>query len=475
MEYIENRTFDEIEIGDSATLTRTLTREDIQLFAIMSGDISPIHVDEEYAKSDMFQKIIAHGMWGGALISALLGTKMPGPGSIYLGQTLRFRRPVAPGDTITVSATATAKNAKKKRITFECECVNQNDEVVIQGTAEILAPTRKVKRPRVVMPEVHLHDSGARYRELIASVEGLAPLRVAVVHPTDRYSLLGAVDAAQAGLIVPVLIGPEAKIKAVAETEDIDLSPYTILTTEHSHAAAAKAVALAREGEVEAIMRGKLTTEELMQQVVDPNSGLRTGRRMSHVAVMDVPTYPRPLLITDTELNIYPSLEEKRDIVQNAIDLAHTLGIDWPKVALLSAIKTISPKLDSTLEAAALCKMADRDQIIGGIVDGPLAFDDAVSMEAVKAKGVDSPVAGQADILVVPDLESGTMLQKQLEYLSEAQAADIVMGARVPITITNRSHTSLSRLASCAIMLLLVRKNRQPQPHITLPVLEMSC
>jgi acyl dehydratase len=189
MDYIENRTFDEIQIGEAASLTRTLTKEDIQLFAIMSGDISPIHVDEEYAKSDMFQKIIAHGMWGGALISTLLGTKLPGPGAIYLGQTLRFRRPVAPGDTITVTATAIAKKPEKRRITFECQCVNQHGEIVISGEAEILAPTKKVKRPRVVLPEVHLYDYGARYRELIALTEGLEPIRTAVVHPVDRYSL----------------------------------------------------------------------------------------------------------------------------------------------------------------------------------------------------------------------------------------------------------------------------------------------
>ncbi len=458
MEYIENRTFDEIQIGDSASLTRTLTKEDIQLFAIMSGDISPIHVDEEYAKSDMFQKIIAHGMWGGALISALLGTKLPGPGSIYLGQTLRFRRPVAPGDTITVSATATAKNPEKNRITFECECVNQHGEAVITGTAEILAPTKKVKRPRVIMPEVHLHEPGARYREIIDRVEGMAPLSTAVVHPVDRYAFLGAIDAAEAKLIDPILIGPEAKIRAVAKAEGVDLSLYRLIPTEHSHAAAAQAVAMAQANEVGALMKGSLAIEELMQAVVA--SGLRTGRRMSHVAVMDVPTYPRPLLITDTEINIYPSLEDKRDIVQNAINLAHILGIDMPKVAILAAIKTISSKLDSTLEAAALCKMADRGQIRGGLVDGPLAFDDAISVEAVEAKGLASAVAGRADILVVPDLESGTMLQKQLEYLAEAQAADVVIGARIPIIITNHSDRSLTRLASCAIAMLMAHDKR---------------
>jgi phosphate acetyltransferase/phosphate butyryltransferase len=446
MDYIENRTFDEIQLGDSASLSRTLTTKDIQLFAVMSGDISPIHVDEEYARSDMFHKIIARGMWGGALISTVLGTMLPGPGAIYLGQTLRFRRPVAPGDTIKVSVTATAKDEEKHRITFDCECTNQAGEVVISGSAEILAPTEKVKRLRVIMPEVSLHDHGARYRQLIALTQGLEPIRTAVVHPVDRNALLGAVEAAQAGLIIPILVGPEAKIRSVAQAEGLDLSAYRLIPTEHSHAAAAKAVALARAGEVEALMKGSLHTGELMQAVVARETGLRTSRRMSHVAAVDVPTYPRPLFITDAAINIYPSLEDKRDIVQNAIDLARVLGIETPKVAILSTIETVSPRLRSSLEAAALCKMADRGQINGGLVDGPLAFDDAVSAEAA-----------QADILVVPDLESGTMLTKQLEYLAEAQAADIVVGARVPIVLVTAADTSLTRQTACAIALLLVQ------------------
>ncbi|MBE7474788.1 MAG: enoyl-CoA hydratase [Anaerolineae bacterium] len=472
MDYIENRTFDEIEIGQSASLTRTLTREDIQLFAIMSGDISPIHVDEEYAKSDMFNKIIAHGMWGGALISTLLGTKLPGPGTIYLGQTLRFRRPVAPGDTITVTVTATAKNPEKHRITFECQCVNQTGEVVIKGEAEVLAPTTKVKRPRVIMPQVSLHDHGAHYRELIKLTEGLEPIRMAVVHPVDRCTLLGAIDAAQANLIIPVLVGPEAKIRAVAQAEDVDLSPYTLIPTEHSHAAAARAVAMARADEVDAMMKGALSIEELMHAVVTGEASLRTARRISHVAVMDVPTYPRPLFITDANINIYPSLEDKRDIVQNAIDLAVTLGIETPKVAILSAIDRVSPKLNSTMEAAALCKMADRGQISGGMVDGPLAFDDAISREAAQAKGLNSPVAGQADILVVPDLETGTLLVKQLEYLAEGQSADIVLGSHVPIALTDRADKPLSRLASCALAMLLTYQKRKAKPGLPSPIQE---
>jgi phosphotransacetylase/acyl dehydratase len=458
MDYIENRTFDEIQVGESASLVRTLTADDVKLFAVMSGDINPAHIDEEYARSEMFHKIIAPGMWGGALISTLLGTKLPGPGTIYLGQTLKFLRPVAIGDTITVTVTVAGKESERHRLMLDCRCTNQKGEVVISGGAHVLAPAEKVKRPRAVLPEVHLHENGARFRQLIGRTKGLTPSRTAVVHPVDGNSLRGAVDAAEADLVIPVFVGPAAKIRAAAAAEGIDLSPYELISTLHSHEAAATAVALARAGKVEALMKGSLHTEELMHEVVSRDSGLCTGRRMSHVFVMDAPEYPRLLLLTDAAINIYPDLEDKRDIVQNAIDLAQVLGIDTPKVAILSAVETVTPKLRSTLEAAALCKMADRRQITGGIVDGPLAFDNAVSEEAAKSKGIVSPVAGKADIFVVPDLEAGNMLAKQLEYLAEAQAAGIVVGAHVPIALTSRADKPLSRMVSCALALLLARQ-----------------
>ncbi len=461
MDMIENRTFDEIQIGETACLVRTLSREDIELFAVMSGDVNPAHVDEDYARSDMFHKIIAHGMWGGSLISTLIGTKLPGPGAIYLDQTLSFRHPVSVGDTITVTITVTAKDAAQHRVTLDCSCSNQRGEVVIRGTALVIAPTEKVKRQRAILPEVQLHDHGAWYRHLLELANGLAPIQMAVVHPVNSNTLLAAIEAAQAGLIVPVLVGPQDKIKAVALAHDIDLSPYRIMSTEHSHAAAGQAVALARAGEVDAVMEGSLHTRELMYAVLAPGIGLSTARRMSHVFVEGVPTYPHPLLITDTVLNIYPDLEAKKDIVQNAIDLAHVLGIEVPKVAILSAIETVSPKLQSTMDAAALCKMADRGQITGGLVDGPLPFDTAISLEAAHAKGIVSTVAGQADILVVPDLESGNMLAKQLDYLSDAEAAGIVLGARVPIVLTNRPDNSLAHQASCALALLLAHSKRK--------------
>lgn len=458
-ERIENRTFDELQPGDSASLVRTLTFKDIELFAIMSGDINPAHVDESFARSDIFHKVVAHGMWGGALISTVLGTQLPGPGTIYVEQSLHFRRPVGVGDTLTVTVTVKTKTQATHRVIFDCRAVNQSGDDVITGAAEVIAPTEKISRPRVILPQVELRAAGGHYHRLIEKTRGLHPIRTAVVHPVDEPSLLGAIEAARANLIVPILVGPETKIRNAAARVQLDLGPYEIVPTEHSDAAAERAVLMARGGQVEALMKGAIHTDELMHAVVDAERGLRTGRRISHVFAIDAPNYIKPLFLTDASINVYPTLTDKRDIVQNAIDLAHVLGIAEPRVAILSAIETVSDQIRSTIDAAALCKMADRRQICGGILDGPLGFDDAVSEAAAKTKGITSPVAGQADILVVPDLESGNVLAKQLEYLDAALVAGIVLGARVPIILTSRADSTLSRLASCAIALLLARRH----------------
>ena len=457
MDCIENRTFDEIKPGDTARLTRTLTHKDIELFAIVSGDVNPTHLDAGYARDSVFHQIIAHGMWGGALISTLLGTELPGPGTIYVDQSLRFKHPVGLGDTVTVVVKVVEKIEHGHRVVLDCTVTNQHGEVVIAGKAEVVAPLEKVSRERIVLPEITYHEKGRGYRQLVKMTQGLEPLRTAVVHPVDAASLVGAIEAARTGLIVPVLIGPEARIRAAAEQAAIDLTPYELVPTAHSDAAAVKAVAMARSGEVEALMKGALHTDELLHAVLDSETGLRTKRRISHVFAIDAPSYARPLFLTDAAINVYPTLEDKRDIVQNAIDLLHALGIAQPKVALLSAVETVSTAIRSTIDAAALCKMADRGQISGGILDGPLGFDNAVSIEAAQTKGIVSPVAGLADILVVPDLEAGNMLAKQLEYLADAGIAGIALGARVPIILTSRSDKTLSRLGSCAIALLLAR------------------
>jgi phosphotransacetylase len=302
------------------------------------------------------------------------------------------------------------------------------------------------------------HEPGVRHKQLVAAAQKFPPIRTAIVHPCDDASLTGAFEARDERLIVPVLVGPTAKIRNAADRAQLRLDGIDIVDTPHSHAAADKAVVMARGGEVEAIMKGALHTDELMAAVVRPDTGLRTERRISHVFVLDVPHYPKPLLITDAAINIYPTLDDKRDIVQNAIDLAHALAITAPKVAILSAVETVSPKITSTVEAAALCKMADRGQITGGILDGPLAFDNAVSKEAAAAKNIASAVAGEADILVTPDLEAGNMLVKQLVYLAGAEAAGVVLGARVPIMLTSRADGTLARTASCAVAQLFAHR-----------------
>jgi phosphate acetyltransferase len=300
------------------------------------------------------------------------------------------------------------------------------------------------------------------FAKLLRAAQRAPAVATAVVHPCDHDSLLGALAAAARGLIVPVLVGPEARIRAVARAAGADLTAVRIESTEHSHAAAARAVALARAGEVSALMKGSLHTDELMGAVVASGTGLRTARRTSHVFVLDVPAYPRLLLLTDAAVNIRPTLEDKADIVQNAIELAHVLGIARPRVAIVSALETVNPRLQSTLDAAALCKMADRGQITGGLLDGPLAFDNAISLEAARVKHINSPVAGRADILVVPDLESGNMLAKQLQYFAGAESAGIVLGARVPIVLTSRADSARNRLASVAVMVLVAHARAAP-------------
>lgn len=313
------------------------------------------------------------------------------------------------------------------------------------------------------------HAHAAHYEAwLLRKAAGLAPLRTAVVHPADALSLDGAIAAAEAGLMTPVLVGPEEKIRAVAAGLNADISAYEIVATPHSHAAAETAVALARENKVEALMKGKLHTDELMHAVVDKEKGLRTGRRMSHVFVLSVPSYPKILLLTDAAINIAPTLMEKKDIVQNAIDLFAALEKREPKVAVLSAVETVNEQLPSTLEAAALSKMAERGQITGGIVDGPLAFDNAVSLEAAKVKGIASAVAGDADILVVPDIESGNMLYKQLRYFSGVHGAGVVLGAKVPVVLTSRAGEASDRVASAALALIHAR-GQQAKAEIRLP------
>jgi len=300
-----------------------------------------------------------------------------------------------------------------------------------------------------------------KYERLLERCAGIDPVLTAVAHPCDKSALAGAIEARDLGLIRPILVGPAGRIEEIAKAARLDLSGIEIVDAAHSHTAAAKAVALVREGRAGLLMKGSLHSDELLGAVVARETGLRTGRRLSHAFVMDIPTYHKPLVVTDAAINIAPTLEDKVDICQNAIDLVIALGLEKPKVAILAAVETVNPKMPSTIDAAALCKMADRRQITGGILDGPLAFDNAISIEAAETKGIQSPVAGDPDILLVPDLEAGNMLAKQLTFLANADSAGLVLGARVPIVLTSRADSVRSRIASCAVAVLAACARRE--------------
>jgi phosphate acetyltransferase len=454
---LKNRTFDELTIGESASLIRIVGRDDIDLFATVSGDVNPAHLDAAFAATDLFGHVVAHGMWTAALVSAVLGTRLPGPGTIYLGQDLHFHRPVAPGDTITVTVTVREKRPEKRIVVLDTRCANQRGEEVLSGTATVIAPERQITWPRAKLPEVSLRRND-RYEDFVRQARALPALRAAIVHPCSPEAILAAVEIRDEGLLEPLLIGPEAKIRAAADKAEVSLDGIAIEIVEHSHAAAARAVELAVAGKVATLMKGSLHSDELLGAVVAPGSGLRTERRVSHVYAMDVPAYAKPLIVTDAAINIQPTLEHKRDICQNAIDLLHTLGMAEPLVAVLAAVETVNARMPSTLDASALTVMAARCQITGARVDGPLAFDNAISPDAARTKGIVSPVAGQADILLVPDLEAGNMLAKQLIYFAGAHAAGLVLGARVPIILTSRSDSLETRIASAALAKLVAAR-----------------
>ena len=464
MQEFTNRTFDEIDLGATLSVVRTLTATDVEALSLVVGNVQSFHLAlDELAPADV---PTAPGGTASALIAGVLNARLPGPGSVIVATQFTYAGTVRAGDTLTATVTVRSKNAEDRRIEFDCRCTNGEGDLLVAGTVSVIAPASRIAYTDIATPRVVLRRNDA-LAHLLQRCEGLAPVTCAVVHPCDRESLLGASEAGRRGLIVPVLVGPEAKIRAAAKEAGVDLAPYRIVDEPHSHAAADRAVAMARTGEVESLMKGSLHTDELMEAVLATATGLRTERRASHVFVMDVPAYPRMLLITDAAINIAPDLATKADICQNAIDLAHVLGIAVPKVAIMSAVETVNPKIESTLHAAALCKMADRGQICGGVLDGPLAFDNAISPEAARTKHIVSPVAGQADVLVVPDIESGNMLAKQLMYFAGAEGAGIVVGTRVPIVLTSRSDQLRARLASTAIMKLVAhdhRAKRLPKP-----------
>jgi len=451
---LENRCFDEINIGDSASITHTLSVNDVQLFAAVSGDLNPTRLDSELDRQLGPNDLAAHGMWLGAQVSGILGKQLPGPGTVHAGQDLEFLAPLAVGEQVTISITATAKDPASRRVSFACRGINGRGETIMTGTARVIAPQAKVRmeRPDAASISIQSHDNFGRFVE---RCQQLPPVSVAVAHPCDESSLAAALQAKREGLIEPILVGPVARLRAVAEQAGLDLAGVRIDDVPHSHAAAFRAVELVRLGEAAALMKGSLHTDELMAEVVSKTTGLRTERRITHAFLMDVPTYHKGLIVTDAAINIAPDLDTKRDICQNAIDLAHVLGIERPKVAIICAVESINSRMVCTTDAASLCKMADRGQISGAILDGPLALDNAISQEAARIKKIDSPVAGDPDIVVVPDLAAGNILAKQLTFMGNADGAGVVLGARVPIILTSRADNRRTKLASCAVAVLM--------------------
>lgn len=453
-----NQTYDEIAVGATLTVTRRLSRADLEALTLVSGDLDPFHLEATAPAAEL----IVEAVGAEALVSGMLNRRLPGPGTRILAQDLSFAGDLTVGDELAGTVTAIEKRPDGHQIVFDCK-VRRGDETLVTGTITVAAPTARLRYSNIATPEVILRRNDG-FAPLFARCRGLAPVPCGIVHPCDRDALLGPIEAAKRGLITPVLVGPATKIRAVAAAEGVDLTPYRIVDVEHSHAAARQAVAMVRAGELDALMKGSLHTDELMAAVVDGATGLRTERRVSHVFVMDVPTYPRLLLLTDAAINIAPTARDKVDICQNAIDLAQVLGIATPLVAILAAVETVNPVMQATVDAAMLCKMADRGQLTGGILDGPLAFDNAVSEDAARTKKIVSPVAGRADILLLPDLQAGNMVAKQLQYLAGADSAGIVLGARVPIVLTSRADTVRTRLASTAVMVLVAQAGRRPPP-----------
>ena len=457
---IQNYTFDELKVGMSARLTHKLTHDDVKLFAVASGDPVLAGLAEGMTLTAALGKRPAYAALSSTLVSRLIGTELPGPGTSIVAESMRYQHAVSVGDSVTVTVTVREKRAPGNIVILDCAATNQHGDPMLAGTIEVSVLTQKVSVPRMEPATISVqeHDS---YEAILKACKTLPAVVTAVAHPCDESSLTAVMDAAEANLIVPILVGPVERIRKVAKEAGFDISRFRIENTPHSHASAARAVELVREGEAEVLMKGSLHTDELMSAVVNSTTGLRTGRHISHVFVMDVPTYPKPLFVTDAAINIYPTLEQKVDIVQNAIDLAHALRIPCPKVAILSAVETVTPKILSTLEAAALCKMADRGQITGALLDGPLAMDNAISKEAARIKNIKSAVAGDADILLVPDLEAGNILAKQLTFMANADAAGIVLGARVPIILTSRADNLHARMASCAVAVILAQARRE--------------
>jgi len=454
--FIESKTYEEISIGDTATTEHVLSTDDAMAFASISGFRAVLDGDELTKRAGGIPPT-GPNMWCASLISGLFSMNIPGPGCTLTSVSLSFHHRIRVGDRLLVKVQVTAKDDSTQSITFDCEANNGGGTPIFTGTAQLLAPTTKLRWSTLPLPQLIVHNPYRHYLGLIARANTRPPVRTAVVWPGDEVSLGGALQGFKDNLIAPVLVGDESRIRSLAETMQLDLGTIRIVDIPESRLAAFRAVEMARKGEVQMLMKGSLHTDEIMGAVVSREGGMRTGRRISHVFALDVPSYHKPLFVSDAAINIQPDLETKIDILQNAIDAMLTIGVVNPKVAILSAVESVNPAIPSTLDAAALCKMVDRGQITGAIVDGPLAFDNAISLEAARIKKIKSKVAGDVDLLMVPNLEAGNILFKQLQYLAGALAAGVVVGAKVPIVLTSRADGELARNASCALGVLLAK------------------
>ncbi len=452
--HIENRTFDELHVGDSSELRRLCTQDDLLVFANVSGNHNPMHLFDADGDGDGVPEAVAPGLFVGALVSAVLGNVLPGAGTLYRAQSFVFHNRAHAGDELISRVTVTDKNEHDSTITLATEVRRVGDDaLILSGVAEVEAPRRKISYSSHDLPGL-IVQRHRHFEKLLKRAEPLPALKTAIVCPEEPNALGGALLAREHTLIDPILVGHAAKIAACAADMGADLTGLEIVDEPDHDMAARRAVALVAEGRAEALMKGHLHTDQLLRATLDKQAGLRAGRRFTHVFVMDVPGLAHPLLVTDAAINITPDLKTKVDIVQNAIDLARSIGIDEPKVGVLSAVETVNPDLPSSIDAALLSKMAERGQITGGLVDGPLAMDNAVDIAAARTKGLNSPVAGQAEVLVVPDIDAGNMLAKQLTYISHAEGAGLVLGARVPIILNSRADDDMARLASCAVAAL---------------------
>ena len=443
---IRNKTWAQLQIGDTATLERLCTVKDLLLFAHTSGNVNPLMLPKD---SPSNEEPVAPSMWIGSLISAVLGNLLPGPGTLYRSQTLEFNRRVHVGDKLRVAVTCCEKREEPIAV-FDALVTDAEGHPVCQGKAVVEAPKVNTDTPLRDLPAL-IVDQKDHFAPLIALARQLKPLKTAVVCPEDHNSLSGAVLSAANGLIDPILIGDPVLIHAAAAKLGADISKFKLVPETDHRAAADHAVAMVLAGEAGAIMKGAIHSDTLLAAVVKKDGGLRTHGRISHVFAMDVPTRDELVFISDAAINIAPDLLTKVEIVQNAINLALACGLEQPKVGVLSAVETINTNIPSTLDAAILSKMAERGQIRGGVVDGPLAMDNAIDVEAARTKGIVSLVAGHANVLIVPNLEAGNMLAKELTFMAQAEAAGIVLGARVPIMLTSRADNDRSRLASCAL------------------------